>query len=73
MKLLEYENKGLVLDLGFQHKYKFSGSFIEYSSVGFLIKNLNTGFKDNDQIPQIAVIGSSKKIRNLPFVIDFKH
>ena len=65
MKLLEYENKGFVLDLGYRY------NFNESSSIAILINNLNTGFKDKDQLPPIAVIGTSQKFKNIPFIINF--
>tara|TARA_B100000427_G_C15502912_1_gene592759 strand:+ start:1141 stop:2007 length:867 start_codon:yes stop_codon:yes gene_type:complete len=65
MKLLEYENKGLVLDLG----YRFDLSPI--SSFALAINNINTGFKDHDQLPQIAVVGASQKIKNIPITLNF--
>ena len=65
MKLLEYENKGFVLDLGY--RYDFSS----FSSVAFLINNINTGFKDQDQLPQIATLGIAQKIKNIPITLGF--
>ena len=64
MKLLEYENKGFVLDLG----YRFDLSPL--SSFALVINNINTGFKDDDQLPQIAVVGASQKIKNIPITLN---
>jgi len=67
MNLLDYENKGFALDLG----YHFN--FNKYSSIAVVMNNINTGFKDEDQIPQILKIGASQKIKNIPITlsIDF--
>jgi len=65
MKLLEYENKGFVLDLGY--RYDFSS----FSSIAVLINNINTGFKDQDQLPQIATVGATQKIKNIPITLSF--
>ena len=64
MKLLEYEDKGFILDLGYRY------SFNDFSSIAILISNLNQGFKDGGQIPQVAIIGSSQKIKKLPLIIN---
>tara|TARA_B100002051_G_scaffold266833_1_gene294478 strand:- start:748 stop:1587 length:840 start_codon:yes stop_codon:yes gene_type:complete len=65
MKLLEYEDKGFVLDFGYQRQ------FGESVSVGFMIKNLNSGFKNENQIPVTSVIGTSQKIKSLPITLNF--
>jgi len=65
MKLLEYENKGFILDLGY--RFDLSSS----SSLALTINNINTGFKDDDQLPQIAVVGASQKIKNIPITLNF--
>ena len=64
MKLLEYEDKGFVLDLGYQ--YQFSKD----SSLGLVIKNLNTGFKDEGHLPEIVILGTSQKIKNVPVTLN---
>lgn len=64
MKLLEYEDKGFVLDLGY--RYQFSKG----SSVGLVIKNLNTGFKDESQLPEIVILGTSQKVKNIPVTLN---
>ena len=64
MNLLEYENKGFALDLGYCFNFNSS------SSVAIMINNINTGFKDEDQIPQILVIGGSQKIKNIPITLN---
>ena len=64
MKLLEYTDKGVTLDLGYRQDIN------ESTSMGLLIKNLNTGFKDDSQIPQVITIGSSQKIKNIPIILN---
>ena len=65
MKLLEYEDKGFVLDFGYQRQ------FGESVSVGFMIKNLNSGFKNENQIPVTSIIGTSQKIKSFPITLNF--
>ena len=64
MKLLEYEDKGFVVDLGYQ--YKFS----EESSIGLVVKNFNTGFKNENHLPEILIVGTSQKIKNIPITLN---
>ena len=64
MKLLEYEDKGFVLDLGYQCQ------FSKGSSLGLVVKNLNTGFKDESQLPEIVILGTSQKIKNVPVTLN---
>ena len=64
MKLLEYTDKGVTLDLGYRQDIN------ESTSIGLLIKNLNTGFKDDSQIPQVITIGISQKIKNIPIILN---
>lgn len=58
MNLLEYSDRGLVLDLGYQHKLN------KDFSLAVLLKNLNSGFKNSDQIPKSITFGTSYEIRN---------
>ena len=64
MNLLEYEDKGFVLDIGY--RYQFSKD----SSLGLVVKNLNTGFKDESQLPEIVILGVSQKIKNIPVTLN---
>ena len=64
MKLLEYTDKGFALDLGYRQDINDS------VSIGLLVKNLNTGFKDDNQIPQVFTIGSSQKIKNIQIIFN---
>ena len=64
MKLLEYEDKGFVLDLGYQYQFN------RQSSIGLLVKNLNTGFKDDNHLSEIFIVGTSQKIKNVPITLN---
>ena len=59
MNLLEYDNKGFALDLGYQLDFNL------LSSIAFVVSNINTGFNDDDQLPQIATIGLSQRFELL--------
>ena len=58
MNLLEYSDRGLVLDFGYQRIVNQDFSF------AVLVKNLNSGFKSNNQIPKSLTIGTSFEIKN---------
>ena len=62
MKLLEYQDKGFIFDLGYQ--YHLSPS----SSVALIVQNISSGFKDD--IPEIIAIGTSQKINRIPIVMN---
>ena len=66
MTLLEKDDKGFKLDLGY--KKKFANSY----SVGFSVRNIISRFNSEDKLPQLITLGSSQLIsKYIPITIYF--
>ena len=63
MNLLELENKGINLDIGYQ---KFLGDYIV---LGVSIKNIYSDYNNSDRLPAMITIGTSQKIKNIPITL----
>lgn len=58
MNLLEYSDRGLILDLGYHQKIN------RQLSVAILAKNLSSGFKSSNQISRSVTLGTSYEIKD---------
>ena len=66
MTLLEKDDKGFKIDLGY--KRNFSNNY----SIGFSIKNIISEFKNGNELPQLVVLGSRQSIsKHIPVTLYF--
>ena len=66
MTLLEKDDKGFKLDLGY--KKKFANSY----SIGISVRNIISRFNSEDKLPQLITLGSSQLIsKHIPITIYF--